>query len=259
MSLDQDLEKLRAAIDGLPPSCHSGRRDGPLAEYLMPKLSSTTEENPQLVFPTSSDGPYSTFIKQWERVFQKKPTDPSDKLQRPMCRGKHGLILAYSWAAHYATVVGPDERDLVLMRVQQLLRIITDEVPVVGVASSSKTGEDGSRTDEGEGDSDGGDNGDDDQHNLFNGEKAEEDYPKQSQQKGQDGLNLNTEAEVTTQDGDSQPAVQVYCRVETQAEGAAEAKGKEDRGQGKGTEKKCMDVANQYTKGFKRYVDDAGA
>ncbi|KAJ7029848.1 hypothetical protein C8F04DRAFT_1368731 [Mycena alexandri] len=100
-SLDQDLGKLRAVIDGLPPSCHSGRRDGPLAEYLMPTLSSTTEENPQLVFPTSSDGPYSIFNKQWERVFQRKPTDPSDKLQRLMCRGQHGLILAYSWAAHY--------------------------------------------------------------------------------------------------------------------------------------------------------------
>ncbi|KAJ7763825.1 hypothetical protein B0H16DRAFT_1455078 [Mycena metata] len=138
-----------------------------LAEYLMPTLSSTTEENPQLVFPTSSDGPYSIFNKQWERVFQKKPTDPSD------------------------TVVGPDERDrdLVQMRVQQLLRIITDEspqeffprVPVVGVASSSKTYDDGSRTDEGEGDTDGGDDGDDDDEE--NGSKRKKAVPNKVSKK----------------------------------------------------------------------------
>ncbi|KAJ7042300.1 hypothetical protein C8F04DRAFT_1176457 [Mycena alexandri] len=58
--------------------------------------------------------------ERWEHVFQRLPADPPDKLQRLICRGKHGLILAYSWAAHYATVVGRDEKDLVQMRVQQL-------------------------------------------------------------------------------------------------------------------------------------------
>jgi hypothetical protein len=30
-----------------------------------------------------------------------------------MCRGKHGLILAHAWAAHYAGVVGTNEQDLI--------------------------------------------------------------------------------------------------------------------------------------------------
>ncbi|KAJ7020282.1 hypothetical protein C8F04DRAFT_1014408 [Mycena alexandri] len=84
-----------------------------------------------------------------------------------MCRGKHGLTLAYSWAAYYATVVEPDEKDLVQMRVQQLVRIIADEVAVVGVGSSSKN-DDGSHTDEGEGDTDPRENSDEDNgHGTF--------------------------------------------------------------------------------------------
>jgi hypothetical protein len=43
-----------------------------------------------------------------------------------MCRGEHGLILAHASAAHYASVVGIDEQDLIQNRVQALLAQITE-------------------------------------------------------------------------------------------------------------------------------------
>ncbi|KAJ7676361.1 hypothetical protein B0H17DRAFT_1238116 [Mycena rosella] len=96
--MDESLGRLRAAIDGLPASIRTGRRDGPLVKYLTPALSK--DDEPQPVFPSHKDGPL-------------------------VSRGKHGLILAYTWAAHYAPLVAPDELFLVELRIQTLLALIT--------------------------------------------------------------------------------------------------------------------------------------
>jgi hypothetical protein len=123
-SLQEDLDKFLAAINSLPPSCLTGRRDGPLAKYLSPGL--TKDADPKPTFPCYSDGQYFTFNSQWENVFQKKPGDPPDKMRTLMSRGKHGLILAHAWAAHYARVVEANERELIQIRVQAVLTQITE-------------------------------------------------------------------------------------------------------------------------------------
>ena len=123
-SIAKDLETLHTAIKNLPASAQFGRRDNPLVQYLTPGL--TKCDNPKPIFPTHKDGDYFIFNQQWMRVFQKKPGDPADKLEKLVScgRGKHGLILAYGWAAHYATVVSPVERDLIQLRIQTLLKLI---------------------------------------------------------------------------------------------------------------------------------------
>ncbi|KAJ7697685.1 hypothetical protein B0H17DRAFT_1197343 [Mycena rosella] len=71
------------------------------------------------------DGPYCTFNQEWERAFQKKSGEPPEILHSLVSRGKHGLILAYTWAAHYTPLVAPDELFLVELRIQTLLALIT--------------------------------------------------------------------------------------------------------------------------------------
>jgi hypothetical protein len=124
--IDKDLETLLTAIRNLPASAQSGRRNDPLGKYLTP--GQTKGDNPRPVFPSHKDGAYFVFNHEWEHVFQKQPGDPDDKLQKLVShgRGKHGLILAHAWARHYATVAKPDERDLIQLRVQTLLNLITE-------------------------------------------------------------------------------------------------------------------------------------
>ncbi|KAJ7192960.1 hypothetical protein GGX14DRAFT_577617 [Mycena pura] len=80
VSLDVDLKTLLNAIKSLPGSTQNGRRDGPLGKHLTPDL--TKDDNPQPVFPTHEDGPYYVFNMRWERVFQKQPGDPDNKLEK---------------------------------------------------------------------------------------------------------------------------------------------------------------------------------
>ncbi|KAJ7026446.1 hypothetical protein C8F04DRAFT_1268083 [Mycena alexandri] len=81
------------------------------------------------VFPVDKqNGAYYSFNNLWENVFQKRPEDDPDKLEKVVSNGhgKHGLILAHAWATHYGSVVRPDERGLVQLRVQNLLRLIDE-------------------------------------------------------------------------------------------------------------------------------------
>ncbi|KAJ7491842.1 hypothetical protein B0H11DRAFT_2008061 [Mycena galericulata] len=135
-ALDVDLKTLLNAIKSLPDSTQNGRRDGPLGKHLTPDL--TKDDNPQPVFPTHEDGPYYVFNMRWERVFQKQPGDPDNKLEKLVShgRGKHGLLLAHAWAEHYAGVVKSDERDLIQLRVQTLLSFITKTVNVTAMGST---------------------------------------------------------------------------------------------------------------------------
>ncbi|KAJ6580783.1 hypothetical protein B0H19DRAFT_1251081 [Mycena capillaripes] len=113
--------RLEVNRPGFGNFAHSGRRDDPLRKYLTPGL--TKGDNPKPAFPSHKDGAYFVFNQEWERVFQKQPGDPDDKLQKLVShgRGKHGLILAHGWAEHYAAVAEPDERNLIQLRVQTLL------------------------------------------------------------------------------------------------------------------------------------------
>ncbi|KAJ6505371.1 hypothetical protein C8R45DRAFT_1070103 [Mycena sanguinolenta] len=79
-SIAKDLETLHTAIKNLPASTQSGQRDNPLAQYLTSGL--TKGDNPKPIFPTHKDGDYFIFNQQWERVFQKKPGNPADKLEK---------------------------------------------------------------------------------------------------------------------------------------------------------------------------------
>ncbi|KAJ7125960.1 hypothetical protein C8R44DRAFT_874357 [Mycena epipterygia] len=103
-SLEEDLKTLLTAINNLPPSSQSGRRDDPLGKYLTPGL--TKGDDPKPVFPSHTDGAYVAFNREWERVFQKRPGDPDDKLQKLVShgRGKHGLILAHATGVIDSTV-----------------------------------------------------------------------------------------------------------------------------------------------------------
>jgi hypothetical protein len=124
LSLAEDLDTLLTAIKNLPAAAQSGRRHDPAGKHLTPGL--TKGDNPEPAFPSHKDGPYAVFNEQWERVFQRQPGDPADKLEKLVShgRGKHGLILAHAWATHYATVVKPDEKILIQLRVQTLLNLI---------------------------------------------------------------------------------------------------------------------------------------
>jgi hypothetical protein len=81
-SVQEDLDKLLAAINSLPVSSLTGRRDGPLAKCLSPGL--TKGDDPKLTFPCYSDGLYFSFNREWERAFQKKPGDAPNKIQTLM-------------------------------------------------------------------------------------------------------------------------------------------------------------------------------
>jgi hypothetical protein len=120
------LDSLKAAIDGIPPGVVAGRRDGPLAKYLTPKLSK--DNPPTEIFPyDAEDGAYSSFNIEWEHVFQAKSRDEPLSAKFPLvCRGKHGLILAHAWASHYAGLESTTATDLdmIQLRVEALLRLI---------------------------------------------------------------------------------------------------------------------------------------
>ncbi|KAF7296753.1 Reverse transcriptase-RNase H-integrase [Mycena indigotica] len=118
-----DLQKLADAIEALPAAFRAGRRDGPVAKYLTPKLSGN-EDDPEPEYPTGPDGIYATFNKPWERVFQVRAgQEPSERLQL-VSRGKYGLSLAHAWAKHYAGIASEDEKVLIQLRIQQLVTLV---------------------------------------------------------------------------------------------------------------------------------------
>ncbi|KAJ7302585.1 hypothetical protein DFH08DRAFT_826468 [Mycena albidolilacea] len=96
-ALRDDLKRLRAAIDGLPASFLSSRRDGPLAAHLSPSIS------------TLGKG------------FQKLPDQPPNHDHTLLCRGKHGLVCLI---AHYAQIVDSGDLVLIKVRIEQLLDLI---------------------------------------------------------------------------------------------------------------------------------------
>jgi hypothetical protein len=98
-----------------PASLHlalpCGLKDGPIASNF-----SDFTHNPE-------EGPYYTFNKSWERVFQR----PDDQKEHLVVRGKYGLEVALSYITYFSTAPGIEEDGalgLLAVRVESLIGLI---------------------------------------------------------------------------------------------------------------------------------------
>jgi hypothetical protein len=129
-SLPELLEALKSAIDAIPDAVINGRRDGPLASYLSPKL--TTDEPPRTIFPSCSnpdDSSYEISTRNGSGFYSSRETTPH--LQNIISfvaadMVLSGLILAHTWAAHYIgkATAKEDSLDLFRLRLETLLALI---------------------------------------------------------------------------------------------------------------------------------------
>ncbi|KAF7290227.1 hypothetical protein MIND_01336300 [Mycena indigotica] len=134
-SLEARLVDLEKAINNLPEQSRTGCRDAPIAKHLAPSTNDGV-----IVYPTHEEGPYYAFNRGWERVFSKKPNEPATGLYPLITRGRHGVILAHSWAKHFAAEVEADQKQLILLRVEQLLLLIQETIPWIINAKAAKSG-----------------------------------------------------------------------------------------------------------------------
>lgn len=112
--LNKLLPKLNGLVKKLPTVLPCGSKDGPLAKHLT-----------SLEYDKNS--PYETFNMAWERVFQR--SDDEKKLL--VTRGKYGLDLAHTYAAHFSKVPGIEENNglgLVVLRIEALIELIENTV-----------------------------------------------------------------------------------------------------------------------------------
>jgi hypothetical protein len=91
--LNELTKKLTALVKKLPTTLPCGSKDGPLATHFSDLTHDKTE------------GPYYTFNKAWERVFQ-CPDNQKDLL---VVRGKYGLDIALAYITHFSNVPGIEE------------------------------------------------------------------------------------------------------------------------------------------------------
>ncbi|KAJ7673479.1 hypothetical protein B0H17DRAFT_1183247 [Mycena rosella] len=89
----------------------------------------THDQEPVALFPfNANDGAYAAFSTQWKRAFQSKSKlDPIELKFHLVCRGKNGLVLAHTWAAHYVGFVGltyARDLDMIPSRLEALLALI---------------------------------------------------------------------------------------------------------------------------------------
>jgi hypothetical protein len=87
--LDEILKKLTSLVKKLPTTLPCGSKDGPLAEHLC-DLNFTHHD--------STEGPYYTFNKSWEHIFQ----CPDDQKELFVVRGKYGLEVALAYLVHFS-------------------------------------------------------------------------------------------------------------------------------------------------------------
>jgi hypothetical protein len=112
--LDERLTKLTSLVKKLPTTLPCGSKDGPLAEHLC-DLNFTRHD--------STEGPYYTFNKSWERVFQR----PDDQKELLVVRGKYGLEIALAYLVHFAKAPGIEENsgiELLTARADSLIALI---------------------------------------------------------------------------------------------------------------------------------------
>ena len=105
------LKQLTSLIKKLPTTLPCGLKDGPIAS----NFSDFTHD--------PDEGPYYTFNKSWERVFQR----PDDQKEHLVVRGKYGLEVALSYITHFSTAPGIEEDGglgLLAVRVESLISLI---------------------------------------------------------------------------------------------------------------------------------------
>lgn len=93
--VDGLLKKLSSLIKKLPTTLPCGTKDGPIAL----NFSDLGHDN------SDEEGPYYTFNRSWERVFQ--CSDAQKELL--VIRGKYGLDLALAYIIHFSKVPGIEQ------------------------------------------------------------------------------------------------------------------------------------------------------
>jgi hypothetical protein len=100
--LQQVLHSLKGLIKNLPSSLPCGAKDGPIGKYFPEKAEYDEEE-----------GPYFTFNKAYDRVFQGL-TDPERELL--VMRGKYGIERVHTCMTVFSKISGIEKNNgLVLM------------------------------------------------------------------------------------------------------------------------------------------------
>jgi hypothetical protein len=105
------IQKLTDLIKQLPTTRPCGSKDGPIAKY----FSDHTYDDPE--------GPYFTFNKAWERVFQ----CADNGKEHLVVQGKYGLDLVQAYVVHFSKVPGIEMNDglhLVAQRVEALVTFL---------------------------------------------------------------------------------------------------------------------------------------
>ena len=84
------LLKLSGLIKKIPTTLPCGSKEGPIAMHFSDLAYDTTK------------GPYYTFNKSWERVFQ----CADDQKEHLVVRGKYGLDLVQAYIVHFLNISG---------------------------------------------------------------------------------------------------------------------------------------------------------
>lgn len=100
------IQMLTGLVKKLSTTRPCGPKDGPIAKNFS-DLAHDTDE-----------GPYYTFNKAWERVFQCLDSD------HLIVRGKYGLELVLAYIVHFSNVPGIEALQLVAQRVDKLVALL---------------------------------------------------------------------------------------------------------------------------------------
>jgi hypothetical protein len=109
--LDTLLKKLAVLIKQLPTSLPGTTKDGPITKFFTSHKYNHDE------------GPYYTFNKSWECVFQVS----DDEREMLVLRGKHGLPLVLTYLLHFSKIpeiVQDNGLFLMAERVQSLISTV---------------------------------------------------------------------------------------------------------------------------------------
>jgi hypothetical protein len=109
--LNDVIKKLESVVKKLPSDLPCGSKDGPISTHFTNRAYDAEE------------GPYFTFNKSWERVFQ--PVDLEKK--HVIVRGKHGLQLVCSFIVHFSNIPEIEANNglqLVALRAENLIEMI---------------------------------------------------------------------------------------------------------------------------------------
>jgi hypothetical protein len=109
--LQRLLLKLSGLIKKIPTTLPCGSKEGPIARHFSDLTYDATE------------GPYYTFNKSWERVFQ----CPDGEKEHLIVRGKYGLDLVQAYLVHFSNILGIETNgglQLMAQRVEALISLI---------------------------------------------------------------------------------------------------------------------------------------